>query len=55
MSMQKRMFTRAVSLFGQWPQMHMCRLQTCGNRKEDYSYDAPEYESECSDLDEAEY
>ena len=34
---------------------YMCRLQTCGNRKEDDSYDAPEYESECSDLDEAEY
>ena len=23
MSMQNRMFTRAVSLFGQWPQMHL--------------------------------
>ena len=34
---------------------YMCRLQACGNRKEDDSYDAPEYESECSDLDEAEY
>ena len=35
-------------------QLKMCRLQTCGNRKDDDGYDAPEYDSECSDLDEAE-
>ena len=33
----------------------MCRLQTCENRKEDGGYDAPEYDSECSDLYEVEY
>ena len=56
MAMQKRMLTRTMSLFGQWPQMHLhVRLQTCGNRKEDDGHVAPEYDSECSDLDEAEY
>ena len=34
---------------------YMCRLQTCGNRNEDGGHVAPEYDSECSDLDEAEY
>ena len=34
---------------------YMYRLQTCENRKEDEYYDAPEYDSECSDLDEVEY
>ena len=34
---------------------YMCRLQTCGNRKEDDGYVAPKNDSECSDLDEAEY
>ena len=53
MSMQKRMCTRAVSL---WPQMHLYVPATdMWKSKEDDSYDAPEYESQCSDLDEAEY
>ena len=34
---------------------YMCRVQTCGHLKEDDGYVAPEYDSECSDLDEAEY
>ena len=46
----------------QWPCLtnchkctYMCRLQTCENRNEDEGYKTPEYDSECSDLDEVEY
>ncbi len=56
MAMQKRMLTRTVSLFGQWPHMHLYVPATDVQKsKRDEGYKTPEYDSECSDLDEAEY
>ena len=56
MSMQKRMLTRAVALFDQLPQMHLDVPATEERKSEkNEGYKTPEYDSECSDLDEVEY
>ena len=50
------MHTRTVALFDELPQMHLYVPATdVENRKEDEGYKTPEYDSECSDLDEVEY
>ncbi len=56
MSMQKRMLTRTVALFDQLPQMHLDVPATEEQKsKKDEGYKTPEYDSDCSNLDEVEY